>query len=115
MQVAQGGPLADLHENEGAYTHHLCTHVWLVGAVCTSAVCKYISPGACKDAHVGLGLAGVPVRSGYGHLCGPGAIPTGRLMCVCLRPGTMGLGGSVSTEGMCKLRLVSAYVWEVGP
>lgn len=28
MQAAQGGPLADLHENEGAYMRHLCTHGW---------------------------------------------------------------------------------------
>ena len=36
-------------------------------------------------------------------------------LCVCLRPGPMGSGGSVAAEGMCELRLVSAYVWEVGP
>lgn len=75
----------------------------------------YVNICLCKDAQVGLGLAGVPVRSGYGHLCGPGCIPMERFMCVCLRPGPMGSGGSVAAEGMCELRLVSAYVWEVGP
>ena len=35
-------------------------------------------------------------------------------MCVRVRPGPMGSGGSVGVEGMCELRLVSAYMWEVG-
>lgn len=39
---------------------------------------------------------------------------TGRFMCVCVRPGPTGLGGSVGVVGMCELMLVSAYVWEVG-
>lgn len=39
---------------------------------------------------------------------------TGRFMCVRVRPGPPGLGGSVGVVGMCELMLVSAYVWEVG-
>lgn len=96
-----------------AHTRVTSVHMYGWLELCAHQLCVNIC--LCKDAHVGLGLAGVPVRSGYGHLCGPGAIPTGRLMCVCLRPGPMGSGGSVGIEGMCELRLVSAYVWEVGP
>ena len=37
------------------YAHQLCVNICL-----------------CKDAHVGLGLTGVPVRSGHAHLRGTG-------------------------------------------
>lgn len=63
MQVAQGGPLADLHENERVHTSSLM-YTWL--ELCAHQLCVNIC--LCKDVQVGFGLAGVPMRSGYGHL-----------------------------------------------